>query len=224
MTQIITRLFDTFDQAEHAVIELERAGIPHDDISLVSHNNRRDHPNAKVREPHDHTAAEAAERDAGVGAGLGGVIGAGGGALAGLGLLAIPGLGPVVAAGWLASAAVGALVGGAVVAGAGGIVGALTHAGVSQEEADVYAEGVRRGGTLVSAKIEDDKLAVADAALANIPFVDVGARRDMYRRSGWTHFDDSAPPYTEEQIAHERTPFQQISQSTGPTVHLFTTS
>jgi hypothetical protein len=109
-------------------------------------------------------------------------------------------------------------------AGAGGIVGALTHAGVSQEEADVYAEGVRRGGTLVSAKIEDDKLAVADAALANIPFVDVGARRDMYRRSGWTHFDDSAPPYTEEQIAHERTPFQQISQSTGPTVHLFTTS
>lgn len=204
MSQIITRLFDSFEQAEHAVIELERAGIPHDDISLISHGGKHDHANAKVREPLDHTAAEAAERDAGVGAGLGGILGAGGGALAGLGLLAIPGLGPVVAAGWLASAAVGALVGGAVVAGAGGLVGALTHAGVSQEEAHVFAEGVRRGGTLVSAKVEDDQLAVADAALANIPFVDVGARRDMYRRSGWTHFDEDAQPYTEAEIARER--------------------
>ena len=37
--------------------------------------------------------------------------------------------------------------------GAGGIVGALTNAGVSEEEADVYAEGVRRGGTLVSVNV-----------------------------------------------------------------------
>jgi hypothetical protein len=60
------------------------------------------------------------------------------GLLAGLGLLAIPGIGPVVAAGWLVSTAAGAAAGGAT----GGLIGALTQAGVSEEDAHVYAEGV----------------------------------------------------------------------------------
>ena len=51
------------------------------------------------------------------------------------------GLGPVVAAGWLASTAVGIAAGAAT----GGVVGALTEAGVSKEDAPLYAEGVRRG-------------------------------------------------------------------------------
>ena len=71
--------------------------------------------------------------------------------LAGLGLLAIPGVGPVVAAGWLVATAAGAAAGGLT----GGIVGALTQAGVSDEDAQVYAEGVRRGGTLVTARVND---------------------------------------------------------------------
>jgi hypothetical protein len=85
--------------------------------------------------------AEGAGKGAGIGAGLGGAAGL----LAGLGLLAIPGLGPVFAAGWLAATAVGAAAGAAT----GGLVGALTEAGVSKEDAPLYAEGVRRGGTLV---------------------------------------------------------------------------
>ena len=207
MSRIITRLFDTFDQAERAVIALESAGVPKGDISIVSHHkpdHASDLTDASIREPRDSTAGEAAGRDAGVGAALGGVIGAGGGVLAGLGLLAIPGLGPVIAAGWLASAAVGAIVGGAVVAGAGGLVGALTHAGVSREEADVYAEAVRRGGTLISAKVADDHLAAAEAALGNTHAVDVATRREYYRSTGWTGFDENADPYTDEQIVRER--------------------
>ena len=129
---------------------------------------------------------------------------AGSGALAGLGLLAIPGLGPVVAAGWLASAAVGALVGGAVVGAVGGLVGALTNAGVSKEEAAVYAEGVRRGGTLVSAKIDDDHLARAETALNNVRSVDIVARGAAYRQSGWTGFDQAAAPYADEEVVAER--------------------
>jgi len=204
MSHIITRLFDDFSDAQHAVVELERVGVPHSDISIVSHKSDPKHAGVKVREPHDHTSGEASARDAGVGAATGGVLGAAGGVLAGLGLLAIPGLGPVVAAGWLASAAVGAVVGGAVVGAAGGIVGALTHAGVSKEEADVYAEGVRRGGTLVSAKVEDDHLARAEAALDTVPAVDIASRRAAYRQSGWTGFDESAPPYTDEEVIAER--------------------
>ncbi|WP_068081510.1 hypothetical protein [Novosphingobium rosa] len=204
MTQIVTRLFDNFSDAQHAVLELERVGVPHGDISLVSHQKGGGHAVADVREPHDHTAGDAAARDAGVGAALGGVIGAGGGALAGLGLLAIPGLGPVIAAGWLASAAVGAAVGGAVVAGAGGIVGALTHSGVSREEADVYAESVRRGGTLVSAKVDDDLVLTAQTALDNTPYVDIAQRRTYYQGQGWTAFDDRLDPYTDAEIEAER--------------------
>jgi hypothetical protein len=205
MTKIITRLFDSFADAEHAVIELERIGVSHGDISLVSHKSDKRHTAADVREPHDNTAGEAAAKDAGVGAAIGGAAGAAGGVLAGLGLLAIPGLGPVIAAGWLASAAVGAVVGGAVAGAAGGVVGALTHAGVSREEAEVYAEGVRRGGTLVSAKVNDDQVAVAEAALSTLPVVDVAARGRAYREQGWSGFDASAAPYSDEEIEAERT-------------------
>ena len=88
--------------------------------------------------------AEGAGKGAGIGATAGGVVGL----LTGLGLLAIPGVGPVVAAGWLVATAAGAAVGGT----AGGIIGALTQAGTSEEDAYIYAEGVRRGGTLVSAE------------------------------------------------------------------------
>src|SRR4029079_19023671 len=69
----------------------------------------------------------------------------------GLALLEIPGVGPVVAAGWLTATAAGAAAGAAT----GGIVGALTQAGVSDEDAHIYAEGVRRGGTLVTARVRD---------------------------------------------------------------------
>ena len=208
MSHIITRLFDNFADAEHAVIELERVGVPHDDISLVSHKAAKKHAAVKVREPHDHTAGEAGAIDAGVGATAGGVLGAAGGVLAGLGLLAIPGLGPVVAAGWLASAAVGALVGGAVAGAVGGLVGALTNAGVSKAEADAYAEGVRRGGTLVSVKVDDQHIALANTALNSVPFVDIATRGAAYRQSGWAGFDEAAAPYSDEEVIAEQTRYR----------------
>ena len=204
MGTIVTRLYDSFDRAQEAVAELERVGIARSDISLVSHRSGIKDAPASVREPSDFTAAEASGSDAATGATLGGLLGAGGGALAGLGLIAIPGLGPVVAAGWLAAAAVGAVVGGAVGGGAGGIVGALTHAGVSKEEADVYAEGVRRGGTLVSANVADDQAATAEAVLDRFDHVDIAERRAAYHSGGWTHFDDQSPPYSDHDASVER--------------------
>src|SRR6186713_1009063 len=98
---------------------------------------------------------------AGAGAGIGAAVGGTAGLLAGLGLMAIPGIGPVVAAGWLAATAAGAAAGGI----AGGIVGALTQAGVSDEDAQVYAEGVRRGGTLVTARVNDADASRLEAML-----------------------------------------------------------
>jgi len=58
----------------------------------------------------------------------------------------IPGIGPLIAAGPLA----GAIGGMGVGAATGGVIGLLRDHGVSEEEAQFYAEGVKRGGALVT--------------------------------------------------------------------------
>ena len=190
MTQTLTALFDDYDNAESAVTRLERAGVPRDDISIVASN--ADDRHAAV----GNGAATAAGTDAGEGAAIGATVGGIGGLLAGLGLLVIPGVGPIVAAGWLGATIVGALGGAAVGGAAGGLVGALTHAGVPEADAHIYAEGVRRGGSLVSARVSDDLVATArDILDSDDSQVDIDTRRASYQQEGWTGFDESAPAY-----------------------------
>ncbi|MDO9061686.1 MAG: hypothetical protein Q7U92_22055, partial [Bradyrhizobium sp.] len=139
--------------------------------------------------------AEGAGTGAGIGAGLGGAAGL----LAGLGLLAIPGLGPVVAAGWLASTALGAAAGAAT----GGIVGALTEAGVSKDDAAMYAEGVRRGGALVTARVADADRARLEAVLGQSA-VNLQDRSAAWQKSGWKTFDPASKPYGADDVRKER--------------------
>ena len=121
------------------------------------------------------------------------------GVLAGLGLMAIPGVGPIVAAGWLVSTLAGAAAGGAT----GGVIGALTQAGVGKDEADIYAESLRRGGAVVSARVADADAARLQTVLDSSA-VRVTDRAAMYRKSGWTTFDPNATPYTPDQVRKER--------------------
>ncbi len=200
MTQTITGLYDDYASANAAVSALEGAGIPHSDISIVAHNGDG-----------QHAAAGATTNDAGVGAEVGTAIGGVGGLLAGLGMLAIPGVGPVVAAGWLVATAVGAGAGAAIGGAAGGLIGSLTHAGVSESDAHVYAEGVRRGGTLVTARVADNQVATAQSILSTNKAVDPTARGDAYRASGWSKFDESAQPYTAEETARERARYTDVT-------------
>ena len=139
------------------------------------------------------------EEGAGTGAGLGAAAGGVAGLLTGLGLLAIPGVGPVVAAGWLVATVAGAAVGGT----AGGIIGALTQAGTSEEDAYVYAEGVRRGGTLVSARVADEDRSRYEAILDRSA-VNIRERGMAWHESGWKTFDPNATPYTADQVRKER--------------------
>lgn len=206
MAKAITRLFDSHTEALSAVDDLERQGVAQDHISLVSNNADNWHGNHKhsggALDGHagDHDAADGA----GKGATTGGLIGGAGGLLAGLGMLAIPGLGPVVAAGWLVSTAVGAVVGAAAGGAAGGLLGALKDAGHSDEEASVYAEGVRRGGTLVSVKAEGDEARLAEEILNGRRGVEAATRAEQYRETGWDGFDPTATPYSPEQVEAER--------------------
>jgi len=200
MSKTMTRLFDNYSDAKAAVRELEALGIAHDDLSIVANNADGAHGE------HDHDGIDDINDHGDVtrGTSTGAVLGGVGGLLAGLGLLAIPGLGPIVAAGWLASTAVGAGIGAAGGAATGGIVGALKNAGHSDEEAHVYSEGVRRGGTLVSARVPEDRIAEAEAILHRNKSVDAATRGEAYRGAGWSAFDEGAPPYSPDEVLAER--------------------
>ncbi|MCG5477823.1 general stress protein [Sinorhizobium alkalisoli] len=196
----VTGLFDDFDDARAAVADLETAGISSDDISIVASN---------TGDRYSTDSSDAAE-GAGAGAGLGAVGGGVVGLLTGLGVMAIPGLGPVVAAGWLASTAVGAAAGAMAGGAAGGLIGALTDSGVEEEEAHVYAEGVRRGGALVTARVDDSLVPRAEEILKQRNRVDLGARRSIYAQEGWTRFNENADPYTLDQIQRERERYRSM--------------
>lgn len=213
MSKTISRLFDSHTDAMQAISELERSGVDHKKISLVSNNADNWHAG------HTHDQSRPSDGDmlgdrngdgendvadgAGKGAATGGLVGGGAGLLAGLGMLAIPGLGPVVAAGWLAATAVGAAVGAAAGGATGGLLGALKEAGHTDEEANVYSEGVRRGGTLVSVKVHDDEESKVQAILDGRG-VSADVRGAAYREKNWAGFDANAPHYTAEEVERER--------------------
>lgn len=190
----ITGLFDTRDQADTAVRSLKDAGIASDDISIVANN-----ADGSFAADGEDVAA-----DAGAGAGIGAAVGGAGGLLTGLGLLAIPGIGPVVAGGWLVSTVVGAATGAVVGGATGGLIGALTDAGVDERDAHVYAEGVRRGGILVTARVDERRADAAQAILQNDNGVNILTRRRDYEASGWESFDETADPYRPDQIRDYR--------------------
>src|ERR1700761_8341469 len=97
---------------------------------------------------------------------------------------AIPGIGPVVAAGWFAALAAGGVAGGAT----GGIIGALVESGTSKENAALYAEALRRGGVIVTAKVSDDDAGKYKSIMSRND-IDVVSRADAYRKTGWTGYD-----------------------------------
>lgn len=113
-------------------------------------------------------------------------------------MLAIPGTGPVVAAGWLVATAVGAAAGAAVGGAGGGLVGAMISNDVPEDRAQVYAEGVRRGGSLLIAKIEDSQITIDDIFRRN-RFVDAQVRGQIYRDAGWSRFNEDGEPFSEEE-------------------------
>jgi hypothetical protein len=199
MTTTISRLYSTYADAKSAVSRLEAAGVPHSDISIVANNSDGWFNGSKGKVDRDRDGVDDRAEGAGAGAGIGAGLGGTAGLLAGLGLLAIPGLGPVVAAGWLAATAVGVAAGAAT----GGIIGALTQAGVSDDDAQTYAEGIRRGGTLVTARVADGDRARLETALSQAA-INTTERRAAWQKAGWQKFDPAAKPLSADEVMRER--------------------
>ncbi len=184
----IAHMYDNYQDAQRVVTDLEAAGVPHSDISIVANADAQGRPATGATTAGTTTSASTG---GGAGALLGAGVGGGVGLLAGLGALAIPGVGPVVAAGWLVATLAGAGIG----AAGGGLVGSLTGAGVSKDEANVYAEGVRGGGSLVTVRADETMAARIEETMQRHSPVDWQQRRSSYG-ADWAGFDPDAPSRT----------------------------
>src|SRR6188508_1524968 len=162
MSRTISRLYNSHAEARAAVRELEAAGVPHGDISiLVSNADSAYDEKTKSFPDRDLDGKDDRAEGAATGGGVGAAIGGTAGLLAGLGLMAIPGVGPVVAA------------------------------------------GLRRGGALVSVKLDDAEASRIQPILDRSS-VRVADRAAAYRKAGWTKYDPMAQPYTRDEVIRER--------------------
>jgi hypothetical protein len=208
MNKTIVALYDDLGNAQRAVEKLVSSGYSRDSISLMANdtsNTYSKYLNTPTSETPVHTADAVT---AGEGAGFGATVGALTGIVVGLGAFVIPGIGPVLGAGPLA-AGLGALAGGvvgAVAGGAtGGVVAGLVKTGVSPADAEYFAEGVRRGGTLVLVHTTDTDASRAQGILREYSPVDIDQHGEAWKKSGWKGYDASAEPYTTDQINDYRT-------------------
>ncbi|MDT8306263.1 MAG: general stress protein [Anaerolineae bacterium] len=194
----VVALYDNLEDARDAVDELVEAGFSRSDISLVARDVTGEY-GTYVDEYDD--AEEVGEAAAG-GAVGGAVVGGLMGLLVGLGAFAIPGLGPVIAAGPVAASLAGAGIGAAT----GGLLGALVEWGIPEAEAGYYAEGVRRGGTLLSVRVPENRVDdVVDLMNEHDP-VNIERRAEYWRSEyDWTGYDPEAEPYGAEEITTYRT-------------------
>lgn len=211
MAKTIVGLYDDFTAAEKVVRDLVASGFPRDRISLVANNATGEYDQyetaSQTRQAGD-THDVTPEEGAGIGAGIGAAIGGLGGLLMGIGLLAVPGVGPALAAGPIVSMLVGAGIG----AAAGGVAGALVNMGVPEEEAGYYAEGVRRGGTLVTIDAPDDMADQAVDIMDNYDPIDIQERAETWQSSGWTRYDPEAAPYTSDEVVADRKRYQTATK------------
>lgn len=73
-------------------------------------------------------------------------------------------------------------------AAAGGLGGALAGAGVSETDAHAYGEGVRRGGTLVTVRVDDARTTMVPMVMDVLEehgSVDLDQKTSAWRADGW---------------------------------------
>lgn len=193
----VTALYDDMSSAKAAVADLVSAGFRREDISLIANDADKTYAGYTSGDYHE----DDVEGDEG--AGFGAVIGA----LVGFGAMLIPGIGPVVAAGPLAAALLGSGIGAAAGAVTGGLTASLVDTGIDEEDAGYFAEGVRRGGVLVVAHVNDEQAERVVTIMNTHSPADIHSRAEQWRTSGWNGFTEEAAPLTSETIRQERTAY-----------------
>ena len=68
-----------------------------------------------------------------------------------------------------------------------GLWASIKNAFVPHEDRHTYEEGIRRGGFLLTADVDDDKTPAAVEALEEAASVDLDARSQQWRAEGWNY-------------------------------------
>lgn len=145
-TGLLTGMFTDKESSESAYKSLRDRGYTDDEINVMMSDETRKKYYGDG-ETESELGSKAAE-GTGIGGAIGGTLGAVIAGIAAIGTnLVLPGLGLVV---WGPLAA--ALAGAGAGAATGGLVGALIGAGIPEDRAVVYEEGIKNGGTVFGVK------------------------------------------------------------------------
>ena len=178
MAKTVIGLMDNIDDAQIVVRDLVDRGINHNGIGFMANQQHALPGTAALNESEGSHTASGALSGAGTDAAPGGIAGL---ALV-LAPLAIPGIGPILAAGPIAAALTGAGIG----AVGGGLIGGVASLGVPEEQAHCYAEGVRRGGTLVTVAADSEAQAnMASGIMMRHGAIDIDERAAEWKKQGW---------------------------------------
>jgi hypothetical protein len=190
----VNALYDSIQQAQAAVSDLSAAGFAPGDLNLIANAGEADYAAQFSEAGQMHDVTEGVT-------GAATTVGSLGGLLVGLSFFVAPGVGPVLAAGgllasWITGTGLGAL--------AGSLLGTLAGMGVPKDQSATYAEGIRRGGSLVVVQTEDDRVSLAKEILDRHNPVDLANRQLRWKTQGWDTYDESAIPLTEAELRAER--------------------
>ncbi|MES3004584.1 MAG: DUF1269 domain-containing protein [Patescibacteria group bacterium] len=151
MTTITSGVFPNKAKAEEVINQLRDINISDKDISCVYKDHEGDVKDSQTGEKVGGGAVAGATTGAVLGTIAGLVVA--NGILPGLGTLFVAG--PLATALGLSGAAATTVAGAATGAAAGGLIGGLSQLGVSDEDAKLYENHVRRGGVLVVSRADD---------------------------------------------------------------------
>jgi hypothetical protein len=183
-------LFDGFLRMTRALYILEGCGFSRDEISIITRES-------EVNETFDERAPRlyetGRERRRILQADLGNLV-------IFVKSLFVGGAGRVAVAGPLALM----LPGTASEAKPGDLIAALMDLNVSDEVADAHAEGVRRGGTLLTVSAASHLAERAEDVMLLHGAVDIRQRALRWRQQGWHNFRPAAELYTAQEMARER--------------------
>jgi uncharacterized membrane protein len=177
MGKTVVGLLDSFEEARELIDDLLDNGFSQEAIGLIAREPEFGDAQAAAREEQSDEQISGVTKGFGAGAAVGGVAGL----VIGIAAFTIPGIGAVVAAGPIAAALAGIGLG----ALTGGVYGAIRNLGVPEEEATYYAEGVQRGGVLVTVETDDYDAERAKEVMYRHGAVDIQQRAEEWRNAGW---------------------------------------
>jgi hypothetical protein len=185
----VVALYNHFADARAAVAAAIQAGASVDRFALLANDSNGDHPSltinpAYAREQFDEDSTRQSRfvTLGEIGIGLGGLIGF----LAYISPIEIPGIAALTAMGgaWV-PVVVLAVVGGII----GVVIGLTTSRDLSSKDADLYTEGLKNGGTLVTVLVDEDIAGKVSEAFKYHGPVKLENRPADWSAEGWVSLD-----------------------------------